>query len=982
MDAEVKHLLRQITHLSDDTKLKEIISKLNELKRSFNDSQDDLIKAAIIEFFTSTNPLLPIWKENDIPEITNNFIKSYDESVKNKLTEEAIKNIKNPLLKFLISIDEFFPAEKNVLKLCFKIILLTQNKETLINYLRKFFSTNIKDLENEILKLNFNNPFSIMFIHEALKSIFIEKNGEEKIVDIINKKIKNIQIFRCGKCFDLLYVTHSTNGTSLICNDSSHNILESTELRTLHIFDLVCCECNNLIKIYLDNYKCIKCKKFICNNCFKAHENNCLSSEMIYLYNVGYTCETHNKKYIDSCELCNKNLCEECKLYHFHIIKDNCHIKLNEGELHKSMNSKKLDKTKKYIKYYLIKRYFYMKEFGLINVKVIKPIHFFVEKTQIACNPKLFFSSAFFNEEFKEYYKYIIEKAKNGSEKEFDNLVLLEKEYKLVKLFSENAEYNKFIYLCILNQRERNEILNNIYSGISNGLLSIQAMFNNSRVFGVKRLYDETNTNLILLKNQIIKVNKSNEMGQLFNKKLLTRYFADYIIKMLIKKYHMKFKQIELSLINIYEIVKTYGFDFISDNHVELINSLINVFLSEKDKKDKEKNFLEYINKIKEGNKVIFDESIEINGKIIKKEELNFVLGTLLYSKLLGTNVAHPNIISEIETIINEINTNVKTLNSFIEKSTKSNNSDNSNSLVDLELINDTKKILKELVVELLKGFEDISFDKKAELEYILDYMFKNKSENIIKKDSAFLRVIKSKIEEIVNDANDFDELNIINDIKNDEDDDDIINPKEILKNIENYENIIKDKINKFGNYNLKTDKILENKMKSEVKNIESLDLTTFPMLLDKYEEIMQKIKNLSYPEKKSYLASLFAREYLGSDTYINKKKKLIMKIKKFIKFRIIRTKMKKISKCIKSLLDKSIKDIDENKFIKEVKEFIKEQKLIVPEILSILSLDISEIIKIIQLLLDEKTINWLILSPEESASISSYLFFMQNKKK
>ena len=63
-----------------------------------------------------------------------------------------------------------------------------------------------------------------------------------------------------------------------------------------------------------------------------------------------------------------------------------------------------------------------------------------------------------------------------------------------------------------------------------------------------------------------------------------------------------------------------------------------------------------------------------------------------------------------------------------------------------------------------------------------------------------------------MNDANDFDELNIINDIKNDEDDDDIINPKEILKNIENYENIIKDKTNKFGNYNLKTDKILENK--------------------------------------------------------------------------------------------------------------------------------------------------------------------------
>ena len=82
-----------------------------------------------------------------------------------------------------------------------------------------------------------------------------------------------------------------------------------------------------------------------------------------------------------------------------------------------------------------------------------------------------------------------------------------------------------------------------------------------------------------------------------------------------------------------------------------------------------------------------------------------------------------------------------------------------------------------------------------------------------------------------MNDADDFDELNIINNIKND----DKINPKKILKNIKNYENLIKDKINKLGNYNL------ENKMKSELKEIQSLDLLTFPMLLDKYEEVMCK---------------------------------------------------------------------------------------------------------------------------------------------
>lgn len=74
MDTKIKSLLRQITLLSDYSKLKEMISKLNEFKNSYNDSQDNLIKIGIIEFFISINPLLSKWKENDIHEISNNFI--------------------------------------------------------------------------------------------------------------------------------------------------------------------------------------------------------------------------------------------------------------------------------------------------------------------------------------------------------------------------------------------------------------------------------------------------------------------------------------------------------------------------------------------------------------------------------------------------------------------------------------------------------------------------------------------------------------------------------------------------------------------------------------------------------------------------------------------------------------------------------------------------------------------------------------------
>ena len=55
-------------------------------------------------------------------------------------------------------------------------------------------------------------------------------------------------------------------------------------------------------------------------------------------------------------------------------------------------------------------------------------------------------------------------------------------------------------------------------------------MLNKSNIFGIKKLFDKTNTNMILLKNQIIKIKQSNEKEHLFNKKLLSRYFANYMI--------------------------------------------------------------------------------------------------------------------------------------------------------------------------------------------------------------------------------------------------------------------------------------------------------------------------------------------------------------------------------------------------------------------------------------------------------------------
>ena len=89
---------------------------------------------------------------------------------------------------------------------------------------------------------------------------------------------------------------------------------------------------------------------------------------------------------------------------------------------------------------------------------------------------------------------------------------------------------NQFKFLYIGSQIKTNEALNNIYLVISNALLLIKVMLNKSNIFGIKKLFDKTNTNMILLKNQIIKIKQSNEKEHLFNKKILSRYFENYMI--------------------------------------------------------------------------------------------------------------------------------------------------------------------------------------------------------------------------------------------------------------------------------------------------------------------------------------------------------------------------------------------------------------------------------------------------------------------
>ena len=95
MEKEIQNSLKTITESSNESSTKEIVFKLNEYKKTLNDSQDDLIKVAIIDFFISINALSSKLKENDILNITQNLLEFDYEGEIGESIEKVFKNIKN-----------------------------------------------------------------------------------------------------------------------------------------------------------------------------------------------------------------------------------------------------------------------------------------------------------------------------------------------------------------------------------------------------------------------------------------------------------------------------------------------------------------------------------------------------------------------------------------------------------------------------------------------------------------------------------------------------------------------------------------------------------------------------------------------------------------------------------------------------------------------------------------------------------------------
>ena len=143
MELKEENLYKEIFLVSNESELSQIRVKLNELKKLLADSSNNLIKKSIIDFMLAINPLSPEWKDQEKIDISKDIISLYYQTDINKLIEKRLDLIKNPLLRYLIEIGETLPKEKDDIKLCLKLILLSQNKEIILNYINNLSSISI-----------------------------------------------------------------------------------------------------------------------------------------------------------------------------------------------------------------------------------------------------------------------------------------------------------------------------------------------------------------------------------------------------------------------------------------------------------------------------------------------------------------------------------------------------------------------------------------------------------------------------------------------------------------------------------------------------------------------------------------------------------------------------------------------------------------------------------------------------------------------
>jgi len=437
-------------------------------------------------------------------------------------------------------------------------------------------------------------------------------------------------MLRCVKCFNLPFFSINEDKKINISYKCKHDPPISSD-KLQDIFDYKFqCSCGQFLLDSYKNYLCSNCQSIVCSSCLNNHFAKCVSIFFIPMNEIDIKCAQHNEKFEAYCGLCEINLCKICCQEHFHYVEKEKDIELSEKDIitfkeiieKNKINDNLLSSIEN-----IVENKLYIYDYRFLH---------FVRKMlgNDKINSKLF--NEFFGEEFKNYYKYMINEIQNDNHyylnllnkmhDYYSNLVEKEK----IKI---NANYSTFYTLNFLTYLEnKSEIMNNNMMKFTHVIRYYQAIYDINVQKQILNQNDEQKTGLIKIQeNNILAkcILNSETLYQQVILKLIVRNIAEKIIIYLIQTYPQSFAKMNLNL-NIYnDLEKIYK------NEQDKLNKI------KREYKKKLDNFFSDDNQIEKGNKIIFEKSITYGKTSIPVKELNKMLEFLFYIKGQGNLAAY-----------------------------------------------------------------------------------------------------------------------------------------------------------------------------------------------------------------------------------------------------------------------------------------------------------------------------------------------------
>ena len=696
--------MRTLISSVDKKIIKDISLKLIKLKEKLMETNisSNIARGAIILFILNYKTNSPIFKTKKVKDLVKELIDNFS---MNDVIQKSLKDINDKFkepspFRTMISFRKKIKQEKGYLEFYFKIMMIIQNIDYIIEGINPLLLINNENILNLLRSANFKNPYSILVVRELLNELLlIENQFDEKILlETVLNDLKNHYIFHCPNCLGILYV-NAFQCITITCPKCSkvNFVKDLNELKNFFNYDLKCNDCQQKIEIYRENYKCIECNHFYCQKCAIIHEKDDVDNILIPIYEAAYICEKHCELYTSFCGLCKMNLCNICKEEHFHRVDKKIYeLNITKLENNYKQNLDNISNANDFISVKLSHIFKFMSDFSYNNLFIRLPIWFMeqhLRKDEIKDND--FYFKKFFDKDFQKYFSSLISNIAKGKSGYYPSLLDIKKKYE--KIYKKVDE--SFIAFQLEYQDKKFERALKIQNLISDAKEIFSSLeFNNNNlelnneIIELKNKSLELENDIKFLRTKILALLKSNDLYASFLIKLINRYLCDFLIRKLIEKYPSDFRKIEISLKNFFEIALNFS-DVLLSNNIDL-NDLKNklnleeliedLHKLEEEKVDdledkKEEEIRKFIENLKDNNKIMFKNDIKIKDNIYKADELNFVLDTFFYFKSQGNIIAHTNISVNDSIKLKRIDINIENIKSLLNGENNINNSNNIN---------------------------------------------------------------------------------------------------------------------------------------------------------------------------------------------------------------------------------------------------------------------------------------------------------------